>query len=62
MVSIDEWSRLNGKVALSDRLGYGGLGEAVCQRLAAAGAKVSVAGHDAAPTACADPSSPKDMT
>ncbi len=38
--------RLDGKVALVPG-GYGGIGEAVCRGLAAVGAKVAVAGHDA---------------
>ena len=39
--------RLDGKVALVTG-GYGGIGEAVCRSLGAAGAKVAVAGHNAA--------------
>lgn len=38
--------RLDGKVALVPG-GYGGIGEAVCRGLAAVGAKVAVAGHNA---------------
>ena len=37
--------RLDGKVALVTG-GYGGIGEAVCRGLAAAGARVAVAGHN----------------
>jgi gluconate 5-dehydrogenase len=39
--------RLDGKAALVTG-GYGGIGEAVCRGLARAGAKVAVAGHNAA--------------
>lgn len=42
--------RLDGKVALVTG-GYGGIGEAVCRGLAAAGAKVAVAGRNAERTA-----------
>jgi len=46
--------RLDGKVALVAG-GYGGIGEPVCQALAASGAKVAVAGQDAAKAAaCAE--------
>lgn len=46
--------RLDGKVALVTG-GYGGIGEAVCQGLARAGAKVAVTGHNAQKAAaCAD--------
>lgn len=38
--------RLGGKVALVTG-GYGGIGVAVCRRLAGMGVKVAVAGHDA---------------
>jgi gluconate 5-dehydrogenase len=38
--------RLDGKVALVPG-GYGGIGEAVCRGLAAVGAKVAIAGHNA---------------
>lgn len=44
---IAQLFRLDGKVALVPG-GYGGIGEAVCRGLAAAGAKVIVAGHNAA--------------
>jgi gluconate 5-dehydrogenase len=44
--SIGQWFGLDGKVALVPG-GYGGIGEAVCRGLAAAGARVAVAGHDA---------------
>lgn len=37
--------RLDGKIALVPG-GYGGIGEAVCRGLAAAGAKVAIAGHN----------------
>src|ERR1700733_10433 len=46
MTTIDELFRLDGKVALVTG-GYGGIGEAVCRALAAAGAQVAVAGHNA---------------
>jgi gluconate 5-dehydrogenase len=41
----DSLFRLDGKVALVPG-GYGGIGEAVCRGLAAAGARVAVAGHN----------------
>ena len=44
--SIGQLFRLDGKVALVPG-GYGGIGEAVCWGLAAAGAQVAVAGHNA---------------
>ncbi|MBW4437832.1 MAG: SDR family oxidoreductase [Pleurocapsa minor GSE-CHR-MK-17-07R] len=44
---IAQLFRLDGKVALVPG-GYGGIGEAVCSGLAAAGASVIVAGHNAA--------------
>lgn len=54
MASLDQLFRLDGKVALVTG-GYGGIGEAVCHGLAGLGAKVAVAGHDAAKaSACAD--------
>jgi NAD(P)-dependent dehydrogenase (short-subunit alcohol dehydrogenase family) len=53
MVSIDELFRLNGNVALVTS-GYGGISEAVCQVLVAAGAKVAIAGHDVGRAACAE--------
>jgi NAD(P)-dependent dehydrogenase (short-subunit alcohol dehydrogenase family) len=53
MVSIDELFRLNRKVALVIA-GYGGIDEAACQGLVAAGAKFAVAGHDTAPAACGE--------
>jgi len=43
--SIGQLFRLDGKVALVPG-GYGGIGEAVCRGLAAAGATVAVAGHN----------------
>lgn len=43
---LDSLFRLDGKVALVPG-GYGGIGEAVCRGLAAAGAKVAVAGRSA---------------
>jgi gluconate 5-dehydrogenase len=46
MENIGQWFRLDGKVALVPG-GYGGIGAAVCRGLAAAGAKVIVAGHRA---------------
>ncbi len=45
--SIAQLFRLDGKVALVPG-GYGGIGEAVCRGLAAAGASVAVTGHNAA--------------
>jgi NAD(P)-dependent dehydrogenase (short-subunit alcohol dehydrogenase family) len=45
MAAVDQLFRLDGKVALVTG-GYGGIGEAVCQGLAHAGAHVAVAGHD----------------
>jgi NAD(P)-dependent dehydrogenase (short-subunit alcohol dehydrogenase family) len=54
MSSHDQLFRLDGKVALVTG-GYGGIGDAVCHGLAGAGAKVAVAGHDAAKAvACAE--------
>lgn len=47
--SLGQLFRLDGKVALVPG-GYGGIGEAVCRGLAAAGAKVAVAGHNAGKT------------
>lgn len=44
---INRLFRLDGKVALVPG-GYGGIGEAVCRGLAAAGARVVVAGHNVA--------------
>lgn len=44
--------RLDGQVALVTG-GYGGIGEVVCAELAAAGAKVALAGHDAGKAAAA---------
>src|SRR5579864_6291408 len=44
--SVDQLFRLDGKVALVTG-GYGGIGEAVCRGLAAAGAKVAVTGRNA---------------
>src|SRR5437762_5339346 len=46
MTDIGGFFRLDDKVALVTG-GYGGIGSAVCRGLAAAGAKVSVAGRDA---------------
>src|SRR5678815_4050851 len=46
MTDIGEFFRLDGKVALVTG-GYGGIGSAVCKGLAAAGARVAVAGRDA---------------
>jgi NAD(P)-dependent dehydrogenase (short-subunit alcohol dehydrogenase family) len=43
--SVGQLFRLDGKVALVPG-GYGGIGEAVCRGLAAAGATVAVAGHN----------------
>lgn len=43
---MDQLFRLDGKVALVTG-GYGGIGEAVCRALAAAGAKVAISGHNA---------------
>jgi NAD(P)-dependent dehydrogenase (short-subunit alcohol dehydrogenase family) len=43
---INQLFRLDGKIALVPG-GYGGIGEAVCRGLAAAGAKVAVAGRSA---------------
>lgn len=43
---INQLFRLDGKVALVPG-GYGGIGEAVCRGLAAAGAKVAIAGRNA---------------
>ena len=45
MTDIGGFFRLDGKVALVTG-GYGGIGSAVCRGLAAAGARVAVAGHD----------------
>src|ERR1051325_9615803 len=46
--------RLDGKVALVTG-GYGGIGEAVCHALRAAGAKIAVSGHNAEKAqACAE--------
>ena len=47
--SVGQLFRLDGKVALVPG-GYGGIGSAVCWGLAAAGARVAVAGRDAAKT------------
>src|SRR6185436_15543787 len=46
MTDIRGFFRLDGKVALVTG-GYGGIGSAVCRGLAAAGARVAVAGRDA---------------
>ena len=46
MATLEEIFRLDGKAALVTG-GYGGIGEAVSRGLAAAGAKVAVAGHNA---------------
>ncbi len=46
MTDIGGFFRLDGKVALVTG-GYGGIGSAVCKGLAAAGARVAVAGRDA---------------
>jgi len=46
MTDIRGFFRLDGKVALVTG-GYGGIGSAVCRGLAAAGARVAVAGHNA---------------
>ncbi len=46
MTDIGGFFRLDGKVALVTG-GYGGIGSAVCSGLAAAGARVAVAGRDA---------------
>lgn len=43
---LEKLFRLDGKVALVPG-GYGGIGESVCRGLAAVGAKVAVAGHNA---------------
>jgi NAD(P)-dependent dehydrogenase (short-subunit alcohol dehydrogenase family) len=43
--TIGKLFRLDGKVALVPG-GYGGIGEAVCRGLAAAGARIAVAGHN----------------
>jgi gluconate 5-dehydrogenase len=54
MTPLDRLFRLDGKVALVTG-GYGGIGEAVSQGLAGMGAKVAVAGHNAAKAAsCAE--------
>ena len=54
MATLDELFRLDGKVALVTG-GYGGIGEAVSHGLAALGAKVAVAGHNAGKAAaCAE--------
>jgi NAD(P)-dependent dehydrogenase (short-subunit alcohol dehydrogenase family) len=45
MTDIGGFFRLDGKVALVTG-GYGGIGSAVCRGLAAAGARVAVAGHN----------------
>jgi NAD(P)-dependent dehydrogenase (short-subunit alcohol dehydrogenase family) len=47
MTTIDELFRLDGKVALVTG-GYGGIGEAVCRGLGTMGAKIAIAGHNAA--------------
>jgi NAD(P)-dependent dehydrogenase (short-subunit alcohol dehydrogenase family) len=44
--SVGRYFRLDGKVALVPG-GHGGIGEAVCRGLAASGAQVAVAGHNA---------------
>jgi NAD(P)-dependent dehydrogenase (short-subunit alcohol dehydrogenase family) len=44
--TLGQFFRLDGKVALITG-GYGGIGEAVCRGLAAAGAKIAVAGRSA---------------
>ncbi len=44
--SVGQMFRLDGKVVLVPG-GYGGIGEAICRGVAAAGAKVIVAGHNA---------------
>ena len=54
MATLDELFRLDGKVAVVTG-GYGGIGEIVSHGLAALGAKVAVAGHDALKAAaCAE--------
>lgn len=45
MSSIDKLFRLEDKVALVTG-GYGGIGEAVCEGMAMAGAKIAIAGHN----------------
>ena len=45
LTPTDQLFRLDGKVALVTG-GYGGIGQAVCRGLAAAGAKVAVTGHN----------------
>jgi NAD(P)-dependent dehydrogenase (short-subunit alcohol dehydrogenase family) len=50
MVAIEQLFRLDGKVALVTG-GYGGIGEAVSRGLARSGAKVAIAGHNAASAA-----------
>ncbi|HZY71521.1 MAG TPA: SDR family oxidoreductase [Edaphobacter sp.] len=53
MSAMDKLFRIDGKVALVAG-GYGGIGEAVCRGLAAAGAKIAIAGHnEARAVACA---------
>ncbi len=47
MTTIDKLFRLDGKVALVTG-GYGGIGEAVCRGLRGMGAKIAIAGHNAA--------------
>jgi len=47
MTAINELFRLDGKVALVTG-GYGGIGEAVCRGLGTMGAKIAIAGHNAA--------------
>jgi NAD(P)-dependent dehydrogenase (short-subunit alcohol dehydrogenase family) len=54
MTGPDTLFRLDGKVALIAG-GYGGIGAPVCQALAARGARIAVAGHDATKASrCAD--------
>lgn len=46
MSAPEKLFRLDGKIALVTG-GYGGIGEAVCRALAAAGAKIAISGHNA---------------